>query len=101
MTFDIHGFLTITNQQITLNGKEGWHLMSIEVTSASTASLTITGSITQTIGGIVCTNIVLAPGESISLGSGSSEIDGVTLDAPSGCNVKIAVVALRSPYFIR
>jgi hypothetical protein len=90
--FDSHGFLTFTNKAVTISGVEGWKKLSIFVDSASSSGAAITSSNTKTIGGNAQNGITINAGESITIGSGDRDVDGVTITAPSGCTVSLLAV---------
>jgi hypothetical protein len=87
--FEQYGFLEFTNDNITISGKEGWKLLSISVTSVSTAAASITGKTGVTIGNKPVTSFSLGAGEELAIGTGDNAIDDITITAPSGCNVQI------------
>jgi hypothetical protein len=92
--FDKHGFLSLNNAAITINGEEGIQLMSIEVSDTSTTGLSVTGDPGMTMGGVACGTIVLPPGKAMTIGTGKSAIDNLILSAPADCTALIIGVKL-------
>jgi hypothetical protein len=96
-TANEYGFLTLTNDSITISSREGWKSLAIYCDDASTSSGTVTSSSSKTVGGAAQNGISIPAGKSSSIGDGVNDIGGVTIAAPSGCTLYIQSLT-NSPY---
>lgn len=84
-----------TDSSITISGTEGFKKVSIKVAFSSTTNATVRGEQNATIGGKNVSDVTLEPGDTMSMGTGNKDLDGIVIIAPSGCTVQV----FASSYF--
>ncbi|MDD5358439.1 MAG: hypothetical protein PHX80_04780 [Candidatus Nanoarchaeia archaeon] len=92
--YEKYGFVTLTNEAITISGAEGWKYVSIKNSSSSTGNVTFTSTYSGSVGGKVNGNIVIVPGEKNTLGTGENAVDGVTITVPAGTTAYVECVKM-------
>lgn len=93
--FDEHVFVTLSAEAITIGGREGYKFISVQNSPSSTSSAQISSDSTSTIGGKANGSTSVEAGAAASIGSGSNDIEGVTITAPAGSIVYVQAVKSR------
>lgn len=88
------GFEITNGTSYTVDSSSGFQAISIAVTSDSTNSATVSGTISSVAnkqgGNISATGVTVSAGESLTIGSPNGSIlDGIIITAGASCTVKI------------
>lgn len=91
--FDKHGFLLLSSKSITIQGEQGWAQLALTVISGT---VIVTGATGLAMGTEVCGATTLPVGTAITLGTGISAVDDLTIDASAGV-VLLVGVTIKNP----